>query len=770
MPALYFTPAALGYLAQFILALLITGYFVVRLLPRRADRPAHRMLLTGFFACVAVLTLLFALEAATSSAERLFFLFPQTTVLALGILLLLQFAYRFPERLRPRWEAGLVFAFSLRFILEEVTIAIYRFQRLTWGEVRFRGAEMDYPIALGLLWVVGVFLRQSLAASARQQSGDAGRGGVTPPLRRLAHGLWQPFRDLWRPQGQAAATARALMLVYLLPFGISLLTILRSYYGIPQELLQLSRSLGIMLALAAFTIVYLNYLPETTSFMVRLVGATLVALLTVLAAVGWLATPAYAAQYRPAFPDGRTLRFTPNAAGGYDLSLTPFHFERDLGAGFIKSPTLDAAGRSSTDSSAQLDFAFPFFGQAFDRVYANLDGTIALGRNVGGYADYSYHYGGQTPLLMPLLLDLAPEETGTGDAFVRQEADRLIVTWQRVPAFYRREAVFTFQAILYRSGVFEFSYDGLPAGLPYRPDDEPSANVWVIGAVPGTSPPAPLLAGTTSPPAPLLAGEGSTTPPSLAGKHVLSAAEGGVGGLGPQHMNLASLTPEHIISSGSQGIVQDYYLDFRRHLHTLLLPLAYLMLGASLLMLLAFPWLFRLNLVKPLETLLAGVRRVNAGDLQTTMSIHYHDEIGFLTESFNSAAAKLHDLVTTLETRVAERTQALRSEMAAREAAQAQVLAQQRVLAAAEEREHLGRDLHDGLGQVMGYVNVQAQAIRALLQSGQSESAVSVARQLEQVAQDAHADVRAYILGIRTSSMLADLSNPGWEAQRVERP
>jgi hypothetical protein len=103
---------------------------------------------------------------------------------------------------------------------------------------------------------------------------------------------------------------------------------------------------------------------------------------------------------------------------------------------------------------------------------------------VGGYSDYSYRYG-STPLLMPLLLDLAPEETGRGDAFVRQEADRLIVTWDHVPGFYRREAVFTFQAILYRSGVFEFSYDGLPAALPYRPDDEPSANVWVIGAVPG---------------------------------------------------------------------------------------------------------------------------------------------------------------------------------------------------------------------------------------------------------------------------------------------
>ncbi|MCX6032776.1 MAG: response regulator, partial [Chloroflexi bacterium] len=725
---LYFTPAALGYLAQFILALLIAGYFIARLLPRRADRPAHRVLLTAFFACITLLTLLLILEAALPSGERWYAVILQAPVLFLGIILLQQFAYRFPERLHPKWEAWLVLAFNLRFILEEVTTAIYRFERLTWGQVRFRGAEMDYPIALGLLWAGVVVLRQSLAASARQRAGDAGRGGVTPPLptpplQRLLHALWRPFRDLWRPQGQAARTARALMLVYLLPFGISLLTILRSYYGIPQELLQLSRSLGIMLALAAFAIVYLNHLPETTSFMVRLVGATLVTLLTVLAAVGWLVTPAYAAQYRPVFPDQRTLRFTPNAAGGYDLSLASFRFERDLGASFIKPPVLDAAGRSFVESQAQHDFVFPFFGHTYDRVYANLDGTIVLGHTVPSYSDYSYHYG-SIPLLMPLLLDLAPEETGRGDAFVRQEADRLIVTWQRVPAFYRREAVFTFQAILYRSGVFEFSYDGLPAALPYRPDDEPSANVWAIGATPGD-------------------------PSTRSGQAVTRS---------PRRIALADLIQgsTNIISSGSAGLVQDYYLDFREHLHTLLLPLAYLILGSSLLMLLAFPWLFRLNLVKPLETLLAGVRRVNAGDLQAAMPIYFRDEIGFLTASFNSTVAKLRDLVATLETRVAERTAdltqvnaRLRQEIDQREATQAQLLVQQRALAAAEERERLGRELHDGLGQVMGYINVQSQAVQTLLAEGQTAAAQTNLHQMTQAAQDAHADIRNYILGLR---------------------
>lgn len=274
------------------------------------------------------------------------------------------------------------------------------------------------------------------------------------------------MRHLWRPQGQAA---RALMLVYLLPFGLSLLTIRKTAYVLPPEFYQLSLSVGLLVTLAAFAVIYINTLPETTSLMVRLVALTLVTLLAVLGAIGWVITPAYAAQYHPVFPDHRTLRFTPNDAGGYDLTAIPFRFENELG---VNLNVRDATERSSLPAGVPLDFDFPFYGQTYARIYATNDGTLALGRDVS-YRDYQYHYGGQTPVIFPLMLDLVPE-AGAGGVFARQEADRLIVTWDRVVGFYRQQAVFTFQAILYRSGVFEFSYNGLPEGLDYRPDDEPS--------------------------------------------------------------------------------------------------------------------------------------------------------------------------------------------------------------------------------------------------------------------------------------------------------
>jgi signal transduction histidine kinase len=81
--------------------------------------------------------------------------------------------------------------------------------------------------------------------------------------------------------------------------------------------------------------------------------------------------------------------------------------------------------------------------------------------------------------------------------------------------------------------------------------------------------------------------------------------------------------------------------------------------------------------------------------------------------------------------------------------AQARILEQQRALAALQERDLVARELHDSIGQVMGYVKMQVQAARALLQEHPGEADANL-EQAAAVVQDSHADVREYILGART--------------------
>jgi two-component system NarL family response regulator len=71
-------------------------------------------------------------------------------------------------------------------------------------------------------------------------------------------------------------------------------------------------------------------------------------------------------------------------------------------------------------------------------------------------------------------------------------------------------------------------------------------------------------------------------------------------------------------------------------------------------------------------------------------------------------------------------------------------------LAVVSERERMGRDLHDGLGQVLSYIVVQSQAASILVREGQTAEADVVLRKVEQAASNAALDVRQHILGLRS--------------------
>ena len=84
-----------------------------------------------------------------------------------------------------------------------------------------------------------------------------------------------------------------------------------------------------------------------------------------------------------------------------------------------------------------------------------------------------------------------------------------------------------------------------------------------------------------------------------------------------------------------------------------------------------------------------------------------------------------------------------------RKRTQAELLKQQRALAAMEERDRLARELHDDLGQVLGYLNVQAQAAREQLAKGEAAVADGYLERLVAVVQDAYVEVQDYVRGAR---------------------
>jgi signal transduction histidine kinase len=362
--------------------------------------------------------------------------------------------------------------------------------------------------------------------------------------------------------------------------------------------------------------------------------------------------------------------------------------------------------------SQKINFEFPFFGKTYFDIYATSSGMITLG-------EVFYHPNMQTccirfPAIFPLMVDL--DAAGGRGVFARQETDRLIVTWDHVPALYQANQVFTFQAILYQSGAFDITYNGLPQPIRFNPDATPSANPWIRGITPGL-------------------GE--------------AIDEGSVSDLSQS------------AQSGAGGLRQNFYLDFRTYLHQFTLPLAWMVFIGSLLLLLTLPILLRFVIIRPLNALLAGVYQMEAGNLKVEIPVQSPDDIGYLTNSFNKMASTLNGQVAVLEQRVSERTselvaanERLRAEMESREEAQAQVLEQQRILTTLKERQRLARNLHDSLSQSFQSLVLFSETLIAAIEKNNLERIKQLAERVYESARQSHKETRL---------ILYELQAPGRE-------
>ena len=80
----------------------------------------------------------------------------------------------------------------------------------------------------------------------------------------------------------------------------------------------------------------------------------------------------------------------------------------------------------------------------------------------------------------------------------------------------------------------------------------------------------------------------------------------------------------------------------------------------------------------------------------------------------------------------------------------ARLQARLRELAVVAERERIAREMHDGLAQVLGYVNTKSQAIEELLIAGRTDEARGLLAELAAAARSIYVDVREAILGLRS--------------------
>jgi signal transduction histidine kinase len=144
--------------------------------------------------------------------------------------------------------------------------------------------------------------------------------------------------------------------------------------------------------------------------------------------------------------------------------------------------------------------------------------------------------------------------------------------------------------------------------------------------------------------------------------------------------------------------------------------------------------MLRYLIVRRIERLHQPLARYAAGDFAQRLP-SASDEIGDLADAFNTMAQQLQEQ---------EREQRERAKVRQR--------------AIVEERERIARELHDGMAQLLGYVNTKAMAIRLLLKNHQADQAERQLLQLEDAARSLFVDVREAILGLKMAGQAGSLS------------
>ena len=146
-----------------------------------------------------------------------------------------------------------------------------------------------------------------------------------------------------------------------------------------------------------------------------------------------------------------TLRFEPNASGGYDVRRT--------GSVVYRAPVGDQLPLGDDDTAGlALPFAFPYYGRAHTGAFVNSDGnlTFEAGDDASTLRDISRLLSGP-PRIAPFLADLDPSAAGA--VFAQTDTEAVTVTWCSVPEWDSETHRVTVQVSLLPNGHVEMTFD-----------------------------------------------------------------------------------------------------------------------------------------------------------------------------------------------------------------------------------------------------------------------------------------------------------------------
>jgi signal transduction histidine kinase len=141
----------------------------------------------------------------------------------------------------------------------------------------------------------------------------------------------------------------------------------------------------------------------------------------------------------------------------------------------------------------------------------------------------------------------------------------------------------------------------------------------------------------------------------------------------------------------------------------------------AFLIVLLMPFMLKISLVKPLQRLIVGIEKVNAGNLDTQVTVGLRDEIGILTLNFNrmtqslkKAQDDLTEYAQTLEKKVAKRTEQLQKSFNELRSTQAQLIQTEKMASLGELTAGIAHEIKNPLNFINNFSELSAELTNEL--------------------------------------------------------
>ncbi|GAB4429155.1 MAG: hypothetical protein Kow0031_09600 [Anaerolineae bacterium] len=246
-----------------VLLIILEVTIVVVMLRIKSKSTATRFLI-GFFVCV-LFTNIAMVWSNLGPVHRALFIPTQDAFLIAGGIGLAGFAYYYPRNDQPAEARRVLAVFAIMATGAFIYNLYFAYDVIATSQPRSNPFPFVLLMPLALLLIILLFARRALHFADL-------------PARPGPGIIAAAARALWRPPNRVSLAQRN----FALAVAVGIIQAVASAGLVPEQWDVYFIAIGAILAISAIALVYLNHGPEPTSFMIKLVGISLVTLLVVL--------------------------------------------------------------------------------------------------------------------------------------------------------------------------------------------------------------------------------------------------------------------------------------------------------------------------------------------------------------------------------------------------------------------------------------------------------------------------------------------------------